>query len=112
MANSLENTKREDVPWDELLFSRGTTQFNRCISQYTDKKNALHPQRDESTRDTTQIAFRPSLVSCNGQIPKDSSSLSPKWKVLVPLAAHTDRCLSEKDSSTLLHHRLFRMIGL
>jgi hypothetical protein len=34
MANSLENTKREDVPWDELLFSRGTTQFHRMAVIY------------------------------------------------------------------------------
>ena len=73
-------------------------------------KNALHPPRDESTRDTTQIAFRPSLACCNGHIPKDSSSLAPKWKDNKPLATLTNRCLSEKVSLPLLHHRLLLRI--
>ena len=73
------------------------------------KKTLFIHLRDESTRDTTQIAIRPSLVCCNGQNPKDSSSLSPKWKDNVTLTTYTNRCLSEKVSLPLLHHRLFLM---
>lgn len=38
--------------------------------------------------------------------------MSPKWKDNQPLTALTGRCLSEKVSLPLLHHRLFRMAEL
>ena len=76
------------------------------------KKTLFIHLRDESTRDTTQIALRPSLVSCNGHVPEDSSSSPPKRKDNNALTVHTSHRLSEKVLLSLLHHRLFLMTGL
>lgn len=107
----LLKTQREDVPWDELLLFSQCHQFSRCQSVVSIKTLFIH-LRDESTRDTTQIALRPSLVSCNGHVPEDSSSSPPKRKDNNALTVHTSHRLSEKVLLSLLHHRLFLMAGL
>ena len=112
MANQKPEKWEPWATWSSSGFHIMWNKENLHKLYFRYKKTLSIHLRDESTRDTTQIAKRPSLVCYNGQNPKDSSSLSPKWKDNVTMTTHTNRCLSEKVSISLLHHRLLLMVWI
>lgn len=63
------------------------------MPDFTYTKKGSHPLRDESTRDTTQIALRPSLNSYNGHTRKTlrlhlrSGRMTEHWQLAPPVAS-------------------------
>lgn len=81
--------------------SRGATQFSR---------GSIYKKSPSSCKGREHPRYHPNCLPAIFDLlyrayPEDSSSSAPKWKDNHAPAAHTDRCLSGRESLSLLHHR-------
>lgn len=81
--------------------SRGATQFSR---------GSIYKKSPSSCKGREHPRYHPNCLPAVFDLlyrayPEDSSSSAPKWKDNHAPAAHTGRCLSGRESLSLLHHR-------